>query len=183
MRKFAKLRNQVPAILFCLGLFLCVAAPPAHAEQSLEYQVKAAFLLNFTKFIEWPPDESAGPDSSFEICILGDDPFGTALDQMVEGETLRGRRMTVQRVRRPPPPSCRVLFIGKMEKDLASLMTDLAPGVLTVGDGPGFLRDGGMIAFLLDNNRVRFDINQSVAARAGLNISSKLLKVARSVEK
>jgi hypothetical protein len=158
-------------------------ARAAEESSPLEYQVKAAFLLNFTKFIDWPPSPPGNAGPSFEICILGDDPFGTVLDQMLEGETLRGQNVAVQRVRRPVPASCRVLFISKGERDLEGLLPSLGPGVLTVSEDNAFLRDGGMIGFVVENHRVRFDINQTVAGRAGLRISSKLLKVARSVER
>lgn len=149
----------------------------------LEYQVKAAFLLNFTKFIEWPQTESAEAGSPMDICIVGEDPFGTVLDQMVEGETLQGRKLAVQRVHRPLPGSCRILFVGRSEKDVDGLIASLGPGVLSVSEGTGFLRNGGMIAFVVENRRVRFDINQGNMVKAGLNISSKLLNVARSVLK
>jgi len=157
--------------------YACQAA----AEPALEYRVKAAFLLNFTKFIEWPAVESAGADSASAICIMGEDPFDGVLDQLVEGETLNSRKIVVQRVRRPPPGSCRILFVAKSEKDVAPVLAALGPGMLTVGEDPGFLRDGGMIAFVVENGRVRFDIAPGVAAKAGLKMSSRLLSVARSV--
>jgi hypothetical protein len=163
-------------VVLALPLWLVGAeAPPP-----LEYQVKAAFLLNFTKFIDWPQSEASSP---FGICIVGDDPFGLVLDQMVEGETFQGRKLAVQRVRRPPPSSCQLVFAGKSEKDIDGLLSSLGPGVLTVGEGNGFLRAGGMIGFVIDKGKVRFDINNSASARAGLRLSSKLLSVARSVEK
>lgn len=167
--------------LLLFAAFCSPALRPAHAaETQVEYQVKAAFLLNFTKYVEWPPDPAA-PGAPLSICILGEDPFGPVLDQMVAGETLRGRKIEVQRVRRPPPSSCSVLFAGKTEKDVGAVLSMLGPGVLTVGEGDDFLRQGGMISFFLDSHRVRFDINQSVASKAGLVLSSKLLSVARSV--
>jgi hypothetical protein len=156
------------------------AAAPS---EPLEYQVKAAFLLNFTKFIEWPRLESEALDSPSAICILGEDPFGSTLDQMVEGETLLGHRITVQRVRRPSPSSCRVLFVSRSEKDVEGLLAAVRPGVLTVGEAPDFLHDGGMIDFVVEKGRVRFDINEGAAARAGLKLNSRLLNVARSVER
>jgi len=163
------------AAAFLICLLAKAQQPP------LEYQVKAAFLLNFTKFIQWPAD-SASPGSPFGICILGEDPFGIALDQIVAGETYQRRKITVQRVHRPVPPSCLVLFVSNSEKELDTLLAGLGPGVLTVGDSPGFLRDGGMIAFVVDNRRVRFDIDLAAAIKARLLISSKLLTVARNVE-
>jgi YfiR/HmsC-like len=173
------------AIAMCFFAALALQPPVRAAEPAppLEYQVKAAFLLNFTAFIDWPSPVPVSAPESFDICILGDDPFGAVLDQMLEGETRQGRKLAVQRVRRPVPPSCRILFVGKTEKDLGALLSALGPGVLTVGDETGFLRAGGMIGFVVENRRVRFDINEAAAARAGLKISSKLLSVARSVEK
>jgi hypothetical protein len=165
------------------GMFCPLVAQPAPERQPLEYQVKAAFLLNFTKFIDWPGTETPDRDSPFGICILGDDPFGPVLDQIVEGETVQGRKLAVQRVMRPAPASCQVLFISRTEKDVAGVLAGLSGPVLTVGEEAGFLREGGMIGFVIDNHRVRFSINLAAADKAGLKISSKLLNVARSVER
>ena len=154
------------------------------AGEPLEYQVKAAFLLNFTKFVEWPPSAFGAADSPIAICILGNDPFGNSLDQIVAEEVVDGRRVGVRRIKRTPAPkSCQALFVGMPEKEVLSILSGLGPGVLTVGEGESFVRDGGMIAFVIENRRVRFDINQTAAERAGLKLSSKLLSVARSVEK
>lgn len=177
--------RQPPSLLRFAGLavliaFLSSALRAAETPPPLEYQVKAAFLLNFTKFIDWPQTEPNGP---FSICIVGDDPFGSVLDQMVEGETFQGRKLVVERVRRPPPASCRVVFVGKSEKDVDALLSGLGPGILTVGDAPGFLRVGGMIGFVIAGGKVRFEINENAAARSGLKLSSKLLNVAKSVER
>jgi hypothetical protein len=169
-------------VLLCTPLSLAAGYPPdADKEPTLEYQVKAAFLLNFTKFIEWPPAASA--DGPFTICVLGDNPFGGALDRMVEGETAGGRGLAVQKIDREQPAHCRIVFAGRSEKDLSAFLARLGPGTLTVGEDDSFLREGGMIAFVIDNRRVRFDVNLRAAANAGLRISSKLLNVARSVEK
>jgi hypothetical protein len=170
------------AMLLLAIPLVALASYAAEPLPPLEYQVKAAFLLNFTKFIDWPPQQSPS-DLPAGICILGDDPFGPVLDQMVEGESFQGRKLAVERVRRPLPPSCLVVFAGKSEKDVGGLMSGIAPGVLTVGEGTGFLRAGGIVAFVVENHKVRFDVNQGAAARAGLKISSKLLSVARLVEK
>jgi hypothetical protein len=153
------------------------------ADESLEYQVKAAFLLNFTKFIEWPPAAFELPNSPVTICILGEDPFGGSLNQIVAGESVNGRNIAVLRIDRPPAQKvCQVLFWGKSNAP-SKAVPELGPGVLTVGEGERFVREGGMIGFLIDNRRVRFDINQSKAEGAGLKLSSKLLSVARTVEK
>jgi YfiR/HmsC-like len=153
-------------------------------EQSLEYQVKAAFLLNFTKFIDWPPTAFAETDSPMSICILGKDPFGRVLDDIVQGEVVKSRKVNVQRLSQSPAPkSCQVVFIDSAEKDLPKTLNSLGHGVLTVGEGEKFIREGGMVAFVIEDRHVRFHINQTVALNAELRLSSKLLRVARSVEK
>lgn len=171
---------------FLLALISGAAGPiPTflQAEEPLEYDVKAAFLLNFTKFIEWPAEAFASP-AQISICILGEDSFGSTLDQIVSGEAVNGRKVTVQRIKRPPPPrTCQILFVSKSEKEVAKTLSALGPGVLTVGERETFVREGGMIAFVIEERRVRFDINQGAAEKAGLKLSSKLLGVARSVEK
>lgn len=175
-----------PAIMMCLvaGLGLSAQRTSRAAAAPLEYQVKAAFLLNFTKFVEWPSSAFATPDSPLAICILGGDPFGGALDQIVEGEVVNGRKLVIKRLTHAPPPkTCQVLFAAKSEKDIANILAAVGPGVLTVGEGESFLRDGGIIAFVIEDRRVRFDIKETAAAHAGLKLSSKLMNVARFVEK
>lgn len=171
------------AILGCV--FACLLAGLSRAAEGppSEYQVKAAFLLNFTRFIEWPAAAFGDSDSRFTICILGDDPFGPVLDEIVSGETVNTRTLGIERGRRPPFKSCQILFVSKSEKSVPKTLRDLGSGVLTVGEEDSFLREGGMIAFVIENRRVRFDINPTAAANAGLKLSSKLLSVARSVEK
>ena len=154
----------------------------ANDDTTLEYGVKAAFLLNFTRFVDWPP-APASAESPFTICILGEDPFHGVLDRIAEGEEINGRRLAVQKIRRVEPRSCRMLFVGHGEPDVPRLLASVGPGVLTVGEGDRFLHEGGMIAFVIEGRRVRFDVNQGAASRAGLQISSRLLSVARSVER
>lgn len=155
------------------------ARPPAEAP---EYAVKAAFLLNFTRFVQWPPDAFEEAGSPFAICILGDDPFGSTLDQLLKGEQVEGRRIVVRRLSHPPPPkSCQILYVGDSERSLPTLFDGLGRGVLTVGAQPGFCRDGGIIGFAIEDRHVRFDINREAAANAGLQLSARLLRVARFV--
>lgn len=158
--------------------------PGSAAAQALEYEVKAAFLLNFTKFIDWPPSAFASSDSPFAICVFGKDPFGRALDDIIQGEAVNNRGITVRRIDQAPgPQTCQVVFFGISGKEVPEILKSLGSGVLSVADGDNFIREGGMIAFVIDNRRVRFDINQGAAEKAGLKLSSKLLTVARSVEK
>ena len=171
-----------------VGLFICLVnaftAYSQTAQSPVEYQVKAAFLLNFTKFIDWPAASFANPDSPIAICILGKDPFGPVLDEIVQGETVNARKVTVQRISQPAgPQTCQVVFVSEPDKDISKTLSGLGRGVLTVGEGDRFLRDGGMVALVVDNRRVRFDINQTAATGAGLGLSARLLSVARAVEK
>jgi hypothetical protein len=176
-------RCGVNAALLLLAVLCPFASVSAAAETRTEAEVKAAFLFNFTKFVQWPPSAFEASSSPLSICILGDDPFGKTLDQLVDGEAIGGRKVVIDRLRgEPPPKSCQVVFVGKRERR-ADVMEQFGPGVLTVGDGADFLRDGGMIAFVLDRGHVRFDINQRAASNAALSLSARLLNVARSVQR
>jgi hypothetical protein len=160
----------------------------AAGDEPLEYEVKAAFLLNFTKFVQWPATAFADEHSPLAICILGEDPFGSTLNEMVKGEAVNGHELVIQkmgqRIRRAPDPkSCQVLYVARSEKEVPKLMAELGPGILTVGEGEKFLQDGGVIAFVIQDRKVRFDIDQTAAAKARLSMSSRLMNVARSVEK
>jgi hypothetical protein len=161
-----------------------LAPQRADAAQATDYEVKAAFLLNFTKFVDWPAGAFAGPAAPITICILGKDPFGQTLDEIVEGEAVNGRPLQVRRIEGPPArQACQVVYVGGGTNDLPRTLGSLGPGVLTVGDGETFTRDGGMIAFALVNRRVRFDVNLTAAENASIRLSSRLLSVARTVEK
>ncbi len=176
------LQKRAILIRLLVALALFSAGESRAADGSLEYDVKAAFLLNFTKFIEWPESAFEGPGSPMAVCILGNDPFGSTLERMVNGEVVKGRRLTARRMKSTPSPkSCQVLFWTNPQKDLEGLAKS-GLGILTVGEGERFLREGGMISFVIQDRRVRFDVNPAAAERAGLKISSKLLAVARSVE-
>jgi hypothetical protein len=162
---------------------VCLAAAEGPA---LEYRIKAAFLLNFTKFTEWPAPEAVAPatpnaPTPFSICVLGVDPFGAALDQIVAGEVVNGSKIVVRRINAGVPPECGLVYVSTAAKDVAQTLKSIGPGVLTVGEGDSFLDEGGMIAFVIDDRRVRFNINRTAAQRAGLGLSSRLLNVARSV--
>jgi hypothetical protein len=172
------------ALLLAIEVFLCLpaVAKAAPTAASFEYDVKAAFLLNFTKFVEWPSAAFAAPDAPLTICIVGDDPFGRAIDQIVEGESVNGHRIVIERKRHDQQRSCHVLYISSGGALTNSIISG-GSAVLTVGEGEEFIRQGGIIAFVVDNRRVRFDINLRAASSAGLKLSSKLLSVARSVDK
>jgi hypothetical protein len=162
-------------------LFTCV--PPGWAQQNSpsEYQLKAAFLFNFAKFIDWPSGSFATPQSPFLICILGADPFGDAIDQLLQGKTLAGRAVMIQRTGElSQVRHCQVVFVSVSEgRHLPEILGALrGSNMLLVGDSEGFAGAGGTIQFILEDNRVRFLINTDAAQQAGLTISSKLLALA-----
>jgi hypothetical protein len=172
------------AAVACALAGLAVSGPAQSSPQAEDYQVKAAFLLNFTKFIEWPASAFEEANSALSICLLGDDPFNGLLEKLVEGEAVNGHKLVVRSIRQVPKSrSCQVLFINKPEKEIPAILAETGNGVLTVSDREGFLRDGGMIAFVIQSRHVRFDINLRAASRATLSLSARLLNVARLVQK
>lgn len=151
-----------------------------------EYQVKAVYLYNFSRFVEWPSQAPALKTNSFEICVLGRDPFGPALDTTVAGENVDGKSVVARRISKPEEGlDCRVLFVSASED--SHLKSDLTvfekAGVLTVSDMPHFSQRGGMIQFVTDGGKVRFEVNLSNANDSGLSLSSDLLKLAVAVRK
>lgn len=154
----------------------------AQSKPSLEYQVKAAFLFNFTRFIRWPATAYAAPDAPFVIGIAGNDPFGTYLDDLVSGEQLDGHRITVRRYADGQEVSgCQLLFINMNEpvKEKALLAQIARQNILTVSDADDFIKAGGMLHFYEEENKVKMEIKLAAVKAAQLDISSKLLQVAK----
>jgi hypothetical protein len=165
-------------------LVLCLLAATAQAQSATEYQVKAAFLFNFARFVEWPPDAFPSPDSALQICVLGEDPFGRDFEQVIVDKTVNGHRIEIAHPDGTPQArACQILFIAASEKArLPSILQGLkGASVLIVGDTPGFAALGGAINFVLDDSRVRFEINLKAAELAHLKISARLLTVAKVV--
>jgi hypothetical protein len=154
------------------------------SRDSTEYEVKAAFLYNFAKFVEWPEGAFHGSDDALTFCVLGEDPFNGALDRAVSGKIIDGHPLRVSRPRQISDlRSCKILFLAASErKNLPQLLASLrgAP-VLTVGDSEHFIQAGGMIGFLIDDNKVKFEINVRATGDARLSASSKLLALAKTV--
>lgn len=166
-------------LLTCsLATILCAqAAAP-------EYEVKAAYLLDFGKFVTWPPSAPLAHRNTFTICVLGADPFGSILDGTVRGEKINNKPVTVRRIRSARNGAdCNVLFVNENELRLSqkTISSLNKPGTLTVSDAPGFLDRGGMIQFVRSGDRVRFQVNLEAAQEGGLTLSSELLKVAGAV--
>jgi hypothetical protein len=164
-----------------VALTLHATGVAAQRPTASEYEVKAAYLLNFIRFVHWPGRASSGP---IELCVLGADPFGRTLDSSLadqpQGETvvIIKRLSSVEQAR-----ACHVLFVSASEEGrLPRIMAALGSAdVLTVSDMSGFAGRGGMIQFVADRGRIRFEVNLPAAERAGLMMSSELLRVARNV--
>jgi len=174
------LASYLPLVLLVLGAGAWTPVA-AQVSQLSEYEVKAAYLYNFARFVEWPSSPAAPASKALTICILGHDPFGDAF-ATIAGKKVRGRTIVIER--RPPgdrPDSCDILFISASERRrLPQLLKGLgARAILTVSDVDGFSQTGGIIRFAFDGNRVHFEINVDAADRANLTLSSKLLKLAR----
>lgn len=170
---------------FAIFIFLYALALPAQQPKVSEYQVKAAYLYNFGKFVTWPASV-VDKTNFFAVCVLGQDPFGSTLDSIMAGEELDGKHLVVKRIATAQDAEdCRILFISSTEenhlKDILQTLDE--SGVLTVSDIPSFSRRGGMIEFVLDGDKVRFAINLSKAEASRLTLSSQLLKVATAVRK
>jgi len=175
----------LPLLLAILGAALPASLKAQYTTApSREYQIKAVFLFNFVQFVEWPPAQFAGETSAIHIGVLGDDPFGEALDDTVRGETVRNRPLVVKRSQRIEDlKDCHLIFLCKSEARRASDILKQLEGrpVLTVSEADGFARHGGVIAFYPDDKKVRFEINSAAAQRCGLKISSQLLSLGKIV--
>jgi len=158
-------------------------ASPANAVTQ-EYDLKAAFLFNFAEFVEWPAEAFADASSPFTIGILGDDPFGRSLEEIVTNETVRNRKLVVRRFQSVEQvDSCQILFISSSEtKRLDHIFAALGRrSILTVGETKEFTARSGIIAFDVSQRRLRLRINLAASTDAGLTISSKLLRQAEIV--
>jgi hypothetical protein len=168
----------------CLLLGVIFAAA-ASAQTVDEYQVKAAFLYNFAKFVEWPAETFRTDKDPVRICVLGQDPFGSALEDAVGGKTVLGRAFVVIDISGAMPVAdCQILFISSSErKRLRSILAELrTKGVLTVGETDGFGAQGGIVNFKLTDGRVRLEINTGAAGQARLRINSSVLNLAQIVK-
>jgi len=166
-----------------LGILLSAPAP---AQQANEYQVKAAFLYNFAKFVEWPREAFKNPSDPIVIGVLGKNPFGDALAGAVAGKALGGRAFQVHEISTAQQAAdCQIVFISSSErKRLGALLLGIGnAAVLTVGETDNFAVAGGIINFKIDAGSVRLQINIEAARKAQLHISAKLLSLAEIVEK
>jgi hypothetical protein len=172
-------RLQIVGVICAL-----LAAPNVRARQSTasEYEVKATYLYNFARFTEWPAKDAG--ENTFAVCVLGHDPFGSILDTILAGEAIDGKHMVHRRISAVQDAGdCRIVFISSSEesrlKETLAVLGKMS--ALTVSDISDFSVRGGMIQFVLEQNKVRFEVNLETTGKAGLVLSSELLKVAISV--
>ena len=186
MARFARPRPTPASLALAVVACLLLAAPAvAVVDRADEYAIKAAFLLNFTKFVEWPEDAFAGPEEPLRLCILGTDPFGEVLDEVIADEVVGGRRLAARRFEDAAEAAqCQLIF---MSQDVEEVRLDRAVAiagadrVLTVGETDEFLRRGGLVRFRLRSGRVRLELNGETLDASRLKVSSKLLRLAEIV--
>jgi hypothetical protein len=163
-----------------IAFSMSVTAAAAQAqEQSLEYRVQAAYLYNFVKFVEWPAGALGG---AITICTAGNTPVTAALEQIVRDEVISGHRLAVRTIE-APQAACNVVFVPRDVAASEYLRSARTAPVLTVGEAPDFIGQGGIINFVRDAGMMRFEIDQEAARRARLQISSRLLRLARTPAK
>ena len=176
------IRVVVALSLLPLASALAPTAMPATAALPTDYEVKAAFLYNFAKFVRWPDDVAPGP--TFVLAIVGDDPFGDVVDRAFHGKTVLGRPVEIRRTRSVrEAAAAQMAFIGASERaHLAQVLAALkGESVLTVGDMDRFADGGGMVGFRLTNSTVRFELNLRELRQARLQMSSQIIRLAQRV--
>lgn len=169
-------------LLLC---FLCVFGAEAAIPVAPEYKIKAAFLFQFSRFVEWPADAFASSDAPLVICVLGVNPFGSALDEIAAGELVYTHPLLVQHHEGVENLSaCHIVFVSGDKQDIARRALQRLSGksVLTVSDSYDFTRRGGVIGLVTVNGKVTLQVNRSSADAAQLKISAKLLRVADLTE-
>ena len=185
---FRRLQILIVALSISLSWAPGAFAQSPDASDSSEYLIKAGFIFNFAKFVEWPSNAFAQPDSPIVIGILGTDPFGTIIDKIVQDKKVGTRGFIVKRLKWGTDVKeireCKILFVGASERAHMDELVQIVKGlpILTVGETPGFAERGGVIRFVLEDNRVRFEVNVVAARQADLTISSRLLTLARIIQ-
>jgi hypothetical protein len=186
--------RRLMALIVLLGMTLTYTstaeAQAGDASDSSEYLIKAGFIYNFAKFVEWPSDAFAEADSPIVIGVLGTDPFGSVINRVVESKKIGNRGFVVRRYKWSKDlkdlkefKECRILFVSSSERAHFEEIVQSVKGlpILTVGETPGFAERGGMIRLTLEDNRVRFEINVDATHEGNLNISSRLLTLAKII--
>jgi YfiR/HmsC-like len=175
--------------VFVLVLLVFSIATPgsktlAQTKDPTEYEIKAAFLLNFAKFVEWPAEAFANDVAPISLCVVRYDPFGSALDDTIRGKLINNRQLLARRINELPElKACQMVFVSEREeKRLSEILTSVkGSNALVVGESEDFAERGGSVQFYLENSRLRFAVNVDAVQRARLTVSSKLLTLAKIV--
>jgi len=173
--------RRILAAAFLFG----VAAAQDSAKKMPEYELKAGFLYNFARYVEWPADAFEKPDTPISIGIVGTDPFGPTLEKYLKDRTAQDRKFTVARFRDPGEiRRCHILFIPKTEKPRFADILKKVEGwpALTVGESEGFAKSGGAVNILIEQDKPRLEVNPDAAEQAKLTIHARLLKLATIVK-
>lgn len=173
-----------------IAMLMMLLAQAHHAwaqdsEQSSEYLIKAGYIYNFAKLVEWPASAFAQPDSPIVIGIVGTDPFGPIIDKVLEGKKVNGHSFVIKRLKPTADvKECHILFVGTSLGPHVADTIRLTRGtpILTISEIPGFADRGGIINLTLEQNKVRFEVNVDAAKQADLNISSRLLVLAKVIQ-
>jgi hypothetical protein len=175
------------AILLGLSWALPAGAQSSDTAESSEYLIKAGFIYNFAQLVQWPSTSLSQGDTPIVIGILGTDPFGATLDRVLENKKLDGRNLVIKRLKWSKElkdlKDCNILFVSSSEKEHIAEVVNIVKlmPILTIGETPGFASRGVIINLILEGNKVRFEVNIEAAKQANLNISSRLLALARIV--
>lgn len=174
----------IVALLLCLSLALGASAQSSDSDASSEYLIKAGFIYNFAQLVQWPATAFPQADSPIVIGILGTDPFGETIDRVIQNKKLDGRNLIVKRLKRGSSlRECNILFVSSSEaahlEEVLQSTKNLP--ILTIGEMSGFAMRGGIINLTVEGNKVRFEVNIEAAKLANLNISSRLLALARII--
>lgn len=183
-----RLATRTGRFVWVLLIFSMAAASSktflAQAKDPTEYEIKAAFLLNFAKFVEWPSDAFANDIAPINLCVIRYDPFGSALDDTIRGKIINNRQLLARRISELPDlKSCQMVFVSDREDKRLPEILGSAKGsnALIVGESEDFAERGGSVQFYLENSRLRFAVNVDAVQRARLTVSSKLLMLAKIV--
>jgi hypothetical protein len=177
--------RQLPLRRLAVVIAAGALAFPLRAQTSLEYNVKAALLLNFARFIEWPASAFASPQAPIDICVFVPNPFGDVLERTLQSETVADRPLVPREVRSAAESvNCHILFIpaaGETRGEAA--FWEAGPNTITVGESPRFQQMGGAVTFVLEDGRVRFNVNLRPVEERGIRISARMLHVASRVDR
>ena len=183
-------KRSPSAVVCTVGAFLALLVSChvvcAQVRKSTEYDLKAAYLYNFGKFIRWPAAATPASNQVFPICVLGKNPFGSSLEATLKGESIEGKSLAVRYLASTADMNgCRILFVSDSEEHrVDAILSEVGKRpILTVSDIPDFADRGGDIEFLRVGEKIRFKVNLGAAEKAGLTLSSDLLKVAVSVKR